>query len=179
MILVGMHAAITHQAQEVQAFAFGLGKGIHQDGLPGEFAFTNALVDAGQVLIDDAAGPKVEVAHFAVAHLAIGEAHVLTTAAHGAPGVLGIELVVKGRVSQQRGVAVFDRRSFAAGIDPPAVANDEYNRFSGHGDKLGAASMPAKGPGIKQRKWSPGRAQSAPSSLTTAAANLRRFSWGQ
>jgi hypothetical protein len=58
---------------------------------------------------------------------------VFTAGADGATRVGGIEVIVERRLRQQGGVAIGGGLSFTAGIDAPAVADDENYRFFGHG----------------------------------------------
>ena len=79
----------------------------------------DALRDADQVLRHDAAGAEVEVAHLAVAHLALGEAD-------GQPA--RVEESVRERAPEPvpyRGVGQFDRVAFAFRPIAPAVQNDQ------------------------------------------------------
>jgi len=48
------------------------------------------------------------------------------------PALGGVEVIVEGSLCQQRGVAIGDSLRAPAGIDSPAIANDEDNRFLGH-----------------------------------------------
>jgi hypothetical protein len=124
VILMRMHAAIADEAEEVQALAFGFFESVHEHGHGGEFAIANALVDAGEVLIHDATGTEVQVADFAVAHLAVGQADVLTAGADGAARVGGVEVVVERGPGEQGGVAIGHGLGFAAGVDAPAVTDN-------------------------------------------------------
>ena len=128
-----MHTAIADEAEEVQALAFRFLEGLDEHGHLREFAIADALVDASEVLIDDAARAEVQVTDFAVAHLAFGQPHVLAAGADGAARIRGIKMIMERRLREQRGIAVGLSLSFTAGIDAPAVADDENNRFFRHG----------------------------------------------
>ena len=82
---MAVHAAVGEQPQQVQppARRRGLGKGLAQDGVFLEVAILDRLVDAREVLVNDAAGAQVEVADFAVAHLAGGQADIQAAGAQG------------------------------------------------------------------------------------------------
>ena len=90
MVDVAVDAAVGDQSHEVDASAVGLGVG---DGVLECLNFEEGPVadgeaDAGEVLVDDAPGADVEVPHFAVAHLAFGQAHGLTVGGQGGVGML-------------------------------------------------------------------------------------------
>ena len=127
-----MHAAVADQAQEVQPFALGLREGFLQRCIASQFAIADRLVDAGEVLVNDASGTQVEVAHLAVAHLPGWQAHVLAAGAHGTHRIGGVEVVVEGCAGEKSRVAVLHRLRAASGVNTPAVADNENNRFFGH-----------------------------------------------
>ncbi len=41
-------------------------------------------------------------------------------------------MVVERRLGEQRRISIFSSLGFTAGIDTPAIANDQNNRFFGH-----------------------------------------------
>ena len=106
------------------------GKRFPCDRISRELTLTDCFVDPGQVLMNDSPGAKVEMAYFGVAHLAVGQSDVEAACAELAAGVVAIELIVKRSAREQRRVAILLSRSNAAGIDAPAVANDEHHRFA-------------------------------------------------
>ena len=61
-----------------------------------ELAVTDGLGDAGQLLIDHAAGADVGVADLTVAHLAVGQAHVHAGSTDLGVGIGGKQLVQVG-----------------------------------------------------------------------------------
>jgi hypothetical protein len=74
--LVTVNAAVGHQADEMER-VFAAGDAVHRCGQGGtleELSVSNALVDARQVLIDNAAGTHVHVSDLGVTHLAGGQA---------------------------------------------------------------------------------------------------------
>ena len=74
--LMAVDAAVREQADQVQRVRVALAAidGFEQLRPREEITVANALVDARQVLIDDASGAEVGVADFGVAHLAFGQA---------------------------------------------------------------------------------------------------------
>src|SRR5688572_2623623 len=79
------------------------------------------------------------MAHFRVAHLAFGQTDIETARAQGPSGKIAINPVVKRRAGEQRGVAVLLAFFPAAGIDAPAIANDEQDRLR-HGGAVSRLS---------------------------------------
>ena len=92
MTLVGVDSAVGEEADEVEGSSLLGGEvvGAYEGGVGVEGAVEDRGVDAGHVHADDAAGAKVEMADFAVAHLAVGEAdEVLARRAGGCWGTRG------------------------------------------------------------------------------------------
>ena len=76
MPLMRMHAAVRDQPDQMQRAAFCLRR-VHsgqQRGIGEEAAVRNRPVDAGDVHAHNAPGAEVQVTHFAVAHLPVGQA---------------------------------------------------------------------------------------------------------
>ena len=132
VILMRMHTSIADEPEEVQAFALGLGEGFDEHIVLGQLPVPDALVDAGEVLINDPPCAEVQVADLAVAHLAFREADILTARADAALRIGGIQVLVERCAGEQGGVAIFHCFGFAAGVDAPAVANDENYGLLGH-----------------------------------------------
>src|SRR3954470_1404384 len=93
-----------------------------------ELTVRNRLVDAGEVLHNDAAGAEIQMTDFGVAHLTIGKSDIGAARAEFAARVIAVKLIMKRRTREHGGVAVFLRLGLAAGIDPPTVANHKQNR---------------------------------------------------
>ena len=83
VVLVRMHAAGRHQADEVAGAAarLELADQIDQRRRAGDLARRDGVGDAWQVLHDDAAGADVEMADLGVAHLAVRQADVVARGA--------------------------------------------------------------------------------------------------
>jgi hypothetical protein len=77
MLVLGMDAAAADEPEEVQrpAAALHAGAQLHERRQPEELARLDCPGDAHQVLRDDLAGAQVQVSHFAVADLSLGQAH--------------------------------------------------------------------------------------------------------
>ena len=74
-----VHAAIGGQSHEVQFLAvfLGIGIGAYDFGILEDGTVGAGTVDFYQVLVYDASGTDVEVSHFRVAHLSVGQTNVL------------------------------------------------------------------------------------------------------
>ena len=74
-----VHAAIGGQSHEVQFLAvfLGIGIGTYDFGILEDGTVGAGTVDFYQVLVYDASGTDVEVSHFRVAHLSVGQTNVL------------------------------------------------------------------------------------------------------
>jgi len=94
--------------------------------MPEELAALDQLVDADDLLLDDAARPHVEVADLRRALIAGPQADVATGGAEHRMRIGRQEMLQDGWARQRDGVA----RVLAA--DPPAVADDQHDR-SWHG----------------------------------------------
>jgi hypothetical protein len=84
-------------------------------------------VDAGDVHLHDAAGADVEVADFAVAHLAVGQADEVVAGLDQRVGILAQQLVVGGLFSQGDGVVG------GFGAVAPSVKDGKKERTLGSG----------------------------------------------
>ena len=129
MLLVGVDAAVGDQAEEMKlasAFAGAL-HGLDDGRVLLEFAGGDGHVDAGDVHLHDAAGADVEVAHFAVAHLPVGQADEMLRRANQCVGELAEELVVGGLAGQGNGVVG------GFGTIAPSVEDGENERTLEHG----------------------------------------------
>ncbi len=110
-------AAETHQVQPVTGA--GVMHGGEQHGVRVELAVRDHVVDASDVHVDHAAGADVEMAHFAVAHLAIGQADVRARGVHQRVGEIAQQHVVS-RLARGG-----DRVAFEGGRETPAVEDGE------------------------------------------------------
>ena len=108
MVNVAVHAAVAGQAHKVDGLARVNGRFhiTHQNVVLAHTAVPDALGDEGELLVHDAARTNVGVAHLAVAHLAVGQAHVHAGGPDGGVGVLGKQPVQVGRFRRHNGVAV-------------------------------------------------------------------------
>ena len=94
MFDVGVNSSIRYQADEVEAVALGRLDNFLEDGITAESAVCNGEVDAGEFLIDDAACSEVEMSHFGISHLALGEADLKSAGLESRLGVSGVKLIM-------------------------------------------------------------------------------------
>ena len=122
VLLVGMDALVLKEPEEMELRVVGLPPG--DEVLPlralEELAGREAVVDALQLLDDDAAGAHVEVADLGAALIAVRQADGLAAAVEQAVGIARPDLVDHRGLGAIHGIAV------GAGVHTPAVANDEY-----------------------------------------------------
>ena len=108
------------------AFLGGELAGADESGVGVERAIGDGGVDAGDVHADDPSGAEVEMADFAVAHLAVGEADEVFAGAEEGVGVVAEESVVGGFAGLGDGVAV------GLGAVTPSVEDGEDDWCFGH-----------------------------------------------
>ena len=123
VLLVRVHALVLQQAEEVQQAAVLLP--VRDEVLPlralEELAAGKAVVDALQLLHDDAARAHVQVAHLARALVSVGQADCLAAAVKQAMWIARADLVYDWRLRRRHGIAV------VACVHAPAVADDQCN----------------------------------------------------
>src|SRR5205814_10166750 len=90
-----------------------------------ELAVRDRFVNPSEVLVDDPPRSKVEMADLGITHLSFGQTDVRSACAQFATRVTPIELVMERRTREQRGVAIFLARVFAAGINAPSITNNK------------------------------------------------------
>ena len=124
---VGVDAAIGDEADEMKGSAFLGGElaGAGERGVGEEAAVEDGGVDAGHVHADDPTGAEVQVADFAVAHLAVGQADEAVAGLEKRIREAVEKAVVDGFAGLSNGVAVRD------GAVAPTVENGENDGF-GH-----------------------------------------------
>src|SRR3954467_628844 len=93
-------------------------------GIMRQFALSDGLVDASQILVNDPTCAKIEVADFRVTHLSGRQSDIETTGAQCCTRVIAVESVVKRSPRQQGSVPVLFALLRAARIDAPAIANE-------------------------------------------------------
>src|SRR6266404_5783918 len=94
-----------------------------------EFAILNHQLNSRRIHMDNAPCADVQMSDFAVAHLIVGQADVLTTGVNQSVGILAQQAVVSWLASKCNGIGI----SF--GSITPAVENGE-NEWFGTGQSL-------------------------------------------
>ena len=112
-----------------------------------------ARIDAEQVLIDDAAGPDVEVTHLVVAHLPFGQANVLTVGGERGVGVDRQQAIKARRGGHMHGVVT------VGAADSPAVEDDEGGLVGHRGAKVSPDGLRHSrlSSSSQQEGWDPSR----------------------
>ncbi len=118
---MAVHAAVGHEADEVERIA-AASDAIHRRDerrVLEKITVADALVDAREVLVDDAAGAHVHVADLGVAHLARRQADGFARGDELGVRIAHEQLVEHGRPRHRDGVVR------ALGADAPAVEDDQ------------------------------------------------------
>src|SRR5580700_3207823 len=120
-----MHAAIGDQSHQVQSASLlaGMLERRHNHRMPEEFARPNQIVDARDVHVHHAARADVQVAHFAIAHLAIGQADEMIRSMKQRVRKLRQQLVVRGFTGQRNRIGELLRTV------TPAIQNRQHYRL--------------------------------------------------
>ena len=129
MRLIGMHAAVGEQAEQVQAASAGTGifHGGEQHRMREEFAVLDHELDARAVHVHDASRADVEMPDFAITHLAVRQSDVRAAGVNQSVGIVAQKAVIIRLAGQRDGVG------FGFGAISPAVEDDEDERFgTGH-----------------------------------------------
>ena len=124
MVLVGVHAPIGKQTEEVQpsSTCTSILHGRHQCRIGVEFSLLDHHVDFGDVHVHDAAGADVQMSNFAVAHLSGWQADVTPAGVHECAGKIPQQHVVIRLARERDGVGL------GFGAVSPAIEDDEHQR---------------------------------------------------
>ena len=146
VVEAGVHAALRHQAEQVQppAGAARLAD-LLQHGVVEERPVGDRVLDAGEVLTHHGPRAQVEVAHLGVAHLPVRQAHGAAAGGELRVPVAGPELV------EVRRARLLHRVARTGGREAPAVQHDETDRRQrrsarpgGEGHRAAAATSRAR-----------------------------------
>ena len=131
--LLAVHATPRHQPHQMQPLAGlrGLFQSVHQHGLLRKGTVGHSPVDAKQVLVHHAPCADVHVPDFAVAHLAIWKAHMLSVRPKCCVRNTCVQAVHIGRFRHFN-------RVVAIGLSETPTIQDDQCRF--HAAKVGDAS---------------------------------------
>ena len=133
---VGVHAAVGHKAHEVQAGGSGLAVSFHNHGILGQGTIVDGVGDAAEVLEHHAAGTQIQVTHLGVAHLTIGQTHVLAGGTQHHVRAGGQQFVGERSLGENGSIAGLIGGFRALRVAAPAVADDKYYGFICHGGIL-------------------------------------------
>src|SRR5712671_1984154 len=163
MIDVRVHAAIAKQAHQMQSTLAATLHGLLKERHVLQLLVGDEQVNAGDVHVYDAAGADIEVADFAIAHLALGQADVWA----GGMDQRIREFLEQGVIS--RFARKGDGVAFGFSAESPAVEHGKNNwvRTFGHSLQITQSSSPAQ-------SWCYARANSrrAASRRSTSSAVL-------
>ena len=125
MSLIGMDSAIRHQSKKMQLppARTRILHRVQQHRLGEELAILNHQLDAGAVHVNNAPGADVEMADFAVAHLAVWQTYIFAAGVNQRVGIFAQQAVIGGFVRHGDGVGL----DFSA--ITPAVENDKNEWF--------------------------------------------------
>jgi hypothetical protein len=128
MAVERMDAPGPEEANEMQRATRGteLGTQLHERWELIELAGLDALGDADEILRDYPAGPEVQMAYLAVAHLTFREPYRESAGVEESARIAAPEPV------PDRGIGQLDRVSIAFGPVAPAVQNHEDDPAPGH-----------------------------------------------
>ena len=93
-----MHAAGRGESHKMESLAvlFGVVVGADDFGIFEDRAVGTGTIDFHKVLIDDASGTDVEVSHFRVTHLSVGQTNVFTAGKQLRVRIFFVQTVDKG-----------------------------------------------------------------------------------
>src|SRR4029077_6632531 len=116
----------------MQPVPAGFGKSFLQNLVGPQLSIGDRLVDAREILVNYPARAEVQVAYFRVAHLALRQTNIHAARTESRPGISAVKVIVKGSLRQERRIPILLSFLSASGIDPPAIANYQNNRFLAH-----------------------------------------------
>src|SRR6266478_4440028 len=140
MVHVGMDAAVGKKSEQMEATASTacVLHGCEEHRVREELAILDHQFDTRAVHVDDTAGADIEMSHFTVAHLAVGQPHIFPAGMDKSVGIFAEQAIV-GRLPRHR-----DRVGFRLGSVTPAVENNENQWFgTGHLVAIGYPALPA------------------------------------
>jgi len=131
VIEVGMDTAVGNESDQVEALAGGGRDGFLQDTILGEGAIADCEVDAGEFLINDPTGAKVQVADLRISHLTLRESDLEAAGLETAPWVDLVKTIMDRGFGEEGSVALLLCTVPTGGINAPTIANEKKN-WLGH-----------------------------------------------
>src|SRR4051812_190911 len=107
---------------KLAAAATSVFHGVQQYGVAVEVAFFDHQIDLGDIHVNHAPGADIQVADFAVSHLALRQADKASAGVDERVGIFREQTVVVGFAGQRNGVSLGGRRV------TPAIENNEDKR---------------------------------------------------
>src|ERR1700748_1957305 len=94
MVLVTMDATVRKEADKMDSGGFSRPERLLDHRIGREFSIQNRFVDPGEILINDSTGAEIEVPHFRISHLPLGQTNVHPAGAQVAPWIGLVEVIV-------------------------------------------------------------------------------------
>ena len=121
MVNVRMHATVAQQSNQVELFFAATRHCFDQQRIAKEFTVADHQVEPRAIHLNDAPRADIEMAHFAVAHLSIGQAHPFAGSVDQSVREALQEVVIIRLASKGDGIAL------RFGAKAPAVKDGQYN----------------------------------------------------
>ena len=118
-----VNPAIRNKADQVEAVAMGGLDNFLEDRITVESAILNGEIDAGELLIDDAACAEIKMSHLGVSHLALGQADLEPARLESGLGVGGVELFMHWGRGQEGSISLEGGALPACWVNAPTVTN--------------------------------------------------------
>src|SRR5205823_4523126 len=134
-----VHASVRNEPEQMQTMIARLLETFLEHGIVRQLTSSKRFVNSRQILINDPAGAKIQVPDFGISHLPFRQSDIFPARAQFSHRILGIELIVKGGVRQQGGIAIFPGPIAAAGINSPTITNDQHHRSAHRAQSAGGA----------------------------------------
>src|SRR6266699_4464037 len=122
-----MHTAVGNKPEQMKAMATRASQRFLHHLVGCQFAVPDRFVNSGQVLINNPPSTQVKMSNFRIAHLSIRQTNIGPAGAQFTAWIIPIELVVKRRPREERCVSIFFALLSTAGINAPAIANNEHD----------------------------------------------------
>jgi hypothetical protein len=127
MQVVAVNTAVGNEPEQMKTMATGASERFLHDLVARQFAVRDRFVNSGEVLINNPPSTQVKMSNFRIAHLSIRQTDIGPAGAQFTAWIVPVELVVKWRPREKRCVSIFFALLPAAGINAPAIANNEHD----------------------------------------------------
>ena len=125
---MAMHTTVGKQTIQMQCgiVLFAMFHSVHQSRIFKEITIFNGFCDSGQFLIYDTTSTDIQVTHFRVPHLSIGQTNSTTAGITLHAGIFCFQAI------QNRCFCLSDGIAFCSFIDTEAVQDHQYRCFFIH-----------------------------------------------